>query len=107
MIPRDAFVRLQPHVPEVMREPAEDRFESDPRGALELLADYFLADEATQAEIRAFFGAIESGESWNLRESGPTSLEIGEAIHGAPDAPLEDVLALCREIKEFVEGGAS
>lgn len=92
----DEFVR---HLPEgLMKEEMRAQSLEDPHRAFEALVAYYAGDEETRADIRSFFYALQTGESWNNKLDGPTSGELAEQAGQIKLPPLpEELVRLCRE----------
>jgi len=90
--------RLLPHLPRgPMFEAMSEQAPEDPIRTFEALVAYYAADEASREDIRSFFYALDSGESWCQAKDGPTSGQLAEAagLINIPALP-DDLVEICR-----------
>jgi hypothetical protein len=95
---RDHNTRLLAHLPRgPMFDAISEQAPEDPIRTFEALVAYYAAQEDGREDIRSFFYALDSGESWCQAEDGPTSGQLAEASGLVNIPPLpDDLVEICR-----------
>jgi hypothetical protein len=90
--------KLLAHLPRgPMFESMAEQAAEEPIKTFEALVAYYAASEGSREDIRSFFYALDSGESWCQAKDGPTSGQLAEAagLINIPALP-DDLIEICR-----------